>query len=107
VQRFDYLEEAVARAGAHKVLFGSDGPWLHPGLELAKVHALHLEPRDAALVLGGNWLRLTSKARRSIGTRGGVGGRGSVDREAEPLPLRRAPQLQCAVRDAEPASGAL
>ena len=34
---FDLLGEAVGRAGAHKVLFGSDGPWLHPGVELAKV----------------------------------------------------------------------
>ena len=31
VRRFDLLREAVQRAGPHKVLFGSDGPWLHPG----------------------------------------------------------------------------
>ncbi|GAB4413020.1 MAG: hypothetical protein OHK0039_19500 [Bacteroidia bacterium] len=30
-RRFDILEEAVKRAGAGKFLFGSDGPWLHPG----------------------------------------------------------------------------
>jgi predicted TIM-barrel fold metal-dependent hydrolase len=30
VRRFDLLVEAVRRGGAHKVLFGSDGPWLHP-----------------------------------------------------------------------------
>ncbi len=63
VMRFDLLEEAVARAGAHKVLFGSDGPWLHPGLELAKVRALKLSRSEEALILGGNWLRLTAKAR--------------------------------------------
>ena len=28
------------RAGPRKVLFGSDGPWLHPGVELAKIEAL-------------------------------------------------------------------
>ena len=36
VRRFDYLVEAVRRAGAGKLLFGTDGPWLHPGLELAE-----------------------------------------------------------------------
>ena len=49
VRRFDLLEEAIARAGSQKVLFGSDGPWLHPGLELAKVRALRLLPADEAL----------------------------------------------------------
>jgi predicted TIM-barrel fold metal-dependent hydrolase len=58
VRRFDYLVEAVRRAGARKLLFGSDGPWLHPGLELHKVRLLHLTPRAEALVLGGNALRL-------------------------------------------------
>ncbi len=28
VRRFDILEQAVQRAGAKKLLFGSDGPWL-------------------------------------------------------------------------------
>ena len=58
VRRFDLLEQAVERAGAHKILFGSDGPWLHPGVELAKVHALNPSPADRALVLGDNFLRL-------------------------------------------------
>lgn len=58
VRRFDLLEQAVERAGAHKILFGSDGPWLHPGVELAKVHALNLSPADRALVLSENFLRL-------------------------------------------------
>lgn len=58
VRRFDLLQQAVARAGAHKVLFGSDGPWLHPGVELAKIHALELPERDQALILGQNLLRL-------------------------------------------------
>jgi len=58
VRRFDLLEEAVARAGAGKLLFGSDGPWLHPGVELAKIQALGLAPPDEALVTGGNLLRL-------------------------------------------------
>src|SRR6185436_8649115 len=64
VRRFDLLAEAVRRAGAHKVLFGSDGPWLHPAVELAKVRALGLHPDDEDRVLGGNLLRLFAKRRR-------------------------------------------
>jgi predicted TIM-barrel fold metal-dependent hydrolase len=64
VRRFDLLERALARAGPHKVLFGSDGPWLHPGVELAKVELLHLPPPARSLVLAGNFLRLTRQRRR-------------------------------------------
>jgi uncharacterized protein len=64
VRRFDLLEQAVERAGARKILFGSDGPWLHPGVELAKVAALALSRDNEALVLGGNFLRLITKAGR-------------------------------------------
>ena len=58
VRRFDLLARAVQRAGPHKVLFGSDGPWLHPRVELEKVRALGLRKDDAAMVLGNNFLRL-------------------------------------------------
>jgi predicted TIM-barrel fold metal-dependent hydrolase len=64
VRRFDVLHEAVRRAGAHKVLFGSDGPWLHPAVELCKVRALELSATDERLVLGENFLRLTRRVRR-------------------------------------------
>ena len=64
VRRFDLLEQAVQRAGARKILFGSDGPWLHPAVELAKIRALELSAADEAMVLGGNFLRLTSRIRR-------------------------------------------
>jgi uncharacterized protein len=63
VRRFDLLEQAVRRAGPRKILFGSDGPWLHPGVELAKVRALGLSPSEAQLVLGGNLLRLIGRVR--------------------------------------------
>jgi uncharacterized protein len=63
VRRFDLLVEAVRRAGPRKVLFGTDGPWLHPGVELSKVFALGLPARQQQLVLAGNWLRLTATAR--------------------------------------------
>jgi predicted TIM-barrel fold metal-dependent hydrolase len=64
VLRFDLLEQAVARAGARKVLFGSDGPWLHPGLELAKVKMLHLPPAQERLLLSANLIRLIERARQ-------------------------------------------
>lgn len=65
VRRFDLLVRAVRQAGPEKVLFGSDGPWLHPGLELEKIRLLGLPPAAERLVLGGNFLRLTRPARRS------------------------------------------
>jgi predicted TIM-barrel fold metal-dependent hydrolase len=64
IRRFELLEQAVQRAGARKILFGSDGPWLHPGVELEKVRLLGLSPADEQLVLGGNFLRLIAKRRQ-------------------------------------------
>jgi predicted TIM-barrel fold metal-dependent hydrolase len=64
VRRFDLLVEAIRRGGPHKVLFGTDGPWLHPGVELAKVYALGLTEAQQQLVLGGNLLRLVSRVRQ-------------------------------------------
>ena len=64
VRRFDLLVEAVQRAGPGKVLFGSDGPWLHPGVELAKVRALELPPRAERMILRDNLLRLIGRVRR-------------------------------------------
>jgi len=64
VRRFDLLEQAVKRAGAGKFLFGSDGPWLHPGLELVKIRALQLPVAQENLILGGNFLNLISTAGR-------------------------------------------
>jgi predicted TIM-barrel fold metal-dependent hydrolase len=63
VRRFDLLEQAVRRAGAKKILFGSDGPWLHPGVELAKVRALGLSTKDEQLILSENFLRLIQSVR--------------------------------------------
>lgn len=73
VRRFDLLRNAVRRAGAGKVLFGSDGPWLHPGLELAKVRALQLTPRDEQRVLAGNLLALIGRVRGAGAGQPGVG----------------------------------
>lgn len=62
VRRFDLLEQAVKRAGPSKLLFGSDGPWLHPGIELAKIKALQLPSSQESLILGGNFQNLISTA---------------------------------------------
>jgi len=64
VRRFDLLGETIKRAGASKVLFGSDGPWLHPGVELHKVRSLRLSADDEKLVLGENLLRLLAHSGR-------------------------------------------
>jgi len=63
VRQYDYIVEAVKRAGARKLLFGSDGPWLHPGVEIQKIRLLGLPPDQEALILGGNILRLLRLAR--------------------------------------------
>lgn len=63
VRRFDLLEMAVKRAGPSKVLFGTDGPWLHPAVELQKIYALELPPRETQMILADNFLRLTWAAR--------------------------------------------
>ena len=58
VRYWQCLVDAVRRAGAHKILFGSDGPLLHPGLELYKIRLLKLPPQHEALITGGNIARL-------------------------------------------------
>jgi len=52
------IGDAVTIAGAEKVLFGSDGPLLHPLIELTKVKVLKLKRREEELILGGNILNL-------------------------------------------------
>jgi len=63
VRYYDLLEDAVRRAGPRKVLFGSDGPFLHPGVELAKALSLPVDADGLRDVLAGNVLRLTAPAR--------------------------------------------
>jgi len=67
IRRFDLLEQALKRAGAQKILFGSDGPWLRPAVELAKVRALGMQEADEKLVLAGNFLRLIARMRKRPG----------------------------------------
>jgi len=63
VRRFDLLEMAYKRAGASKILFGTDGPWLHPKVELEKVYALTSIQADLRKMLAENFLKLTVRAR--------------------------------------------
>jgi len=65
VRRFDMLERAVERAGAAKIIFGTDGPWLHPRVELEKIRVLKLSPNELRSVLAQNFLALTTKVARS------------------------------------------
>jgi uncharacterized protein len=51
VRRFDYLVSA-ARQSPDRLIFGSDGPWLHPAVELQKVRLLGLPGRHERAVLG-------------------------------------------------------
>ena len=64
VRRFDILTQAAQRAGAEKILFGTDGPWLHPNVELEKVFALQMSERDTQKVLAGNFLKLIQNVRQ-------------------------------------------
>ncbi|MGX5821013.1 amidohydrolase family protein [Chitinophaga lutea] len=62
VKRFDMLQMAMRRAGPGKILFGTDGPWLHPGVELSKIRYLHLDDVGFRKVTSGNILRLMGTA---------------------------------------------
>ena len=100
VRRFDILEQAVQRAGTRKILFGSDGPWLHPAVELAKVRALEVSAAERAQVLGGNLLRLISRHMRGrhIGWRGRrivAGGQLEATRAVGHWPRRAAAATLC------------
>lgn len=63
VRRFDLLEMALSRAGADKILFGTDGPWLHPQVELEKIYALTSDTTALKKILAENFLRITAAAR--------------------------------------------
>lgn len=72
VRRFDYLVEAVRRAGPRKLIFGSDGPWLHPALEVQKIRLLGLSHDEESLILGGNMVRILGSAQTAARDEAGV-----------------------------------
>lgn len=83
VRRFDILLSALRAVGPRRIVFGSDGPWLHPGLELAKIGLLGLSRADQALVTSRNALRLMGlpdPSRRLVGVRGPGGTRAAGPR---------------------------
>jgi hypothetical protein len=53
VRSFELLIRAVRAAGPRKLVFGSDGLYLHRAVQLFKVRMLHLPPGDEARVAGG------------------------------------------------------
>lgn len=48
------IGDAIRDAGAQKIVFGSDGPLIHPAIELRKLEVLQLEPDDWEAVTGRN-----------------------------------------------------
>lgn len=63
VRRFDLLRRCFQRAGANKIIFGSDGPWLHPGVELSKIFFLKASSADTEKMLYKNILSLIGSER--------------------------------------------
>jgi uncharacterized protein len=58
VRRYDLLQEACRLAGTKKLLFGSDGPWLNPALELEKIYQLRLSEPETQMILYASFLKL-------------------------------------------------
>ncbi len=50
----DKIVDAVARVGAERVIFGSDGPVCSPSLELEKIRMCGFPAATEELILGGN-----------------------------------------------------
>lgn len=74
VQYFDLLTDVIRYAGADRLIFGSDGPFLHPGVELEKIRLLGLDSVGYTAVVGGNITRLMGRAKRpAIALRESVG----------------------------------
>jgi len=80
VQYFDLLVDVVKYAGPSRLIFGSDGPFLHPGVELQKIRLLGLDPAGFAAVAGGNLARLLG--RQPVSSRGGPRRFGTLVRPA-------------------------
>jgi len=52
------LEQAVAEVKADKIIFGTDSPWFHPAIELARIRDLEISDSDRDKILGVNIARL-------------------------------------------------
>lgn len=58
------IGDAIRRAGARKVLFGSDGPLIHPAIEVRKLEVLHLAAEEWQAVTELNIRQLLGEAQR-------------------------------------------
>ena len=52
------LQRAIAECGQEKLIFGSDHPYGHPQVELARIDAAGFDPSSARMILGENISRL-------------------------------------------------
>jgi predicted TIM-barrel fold metal-dependent hydrolase len=65
------IKEAIERLGAHRVLFGSDGPGCNPKLELQKIMRLGLSENEQRLVLHENIASILERVGRHKASGGG------------------------------------
>jgi uncharacterized protein len=61
----DKIREAIERLGAHRVLFGSDGPGCNPKLELQKIKRLGLSEKEERMVLHDNIASILERVRHT------------------------------------------
>lgn len=61
----DKIREAIERLGAHRVLFGSDGPGCNPKLELQKIKRLGLSENEERMVLHDNIASILERVRHT------------------------------------------
>jgi uncharacterized protein len=59
------IKEAIERLGAHRVLFGSDGPGCNPKLELQKIRRIELSEKKQQLVLHDNIMSILEGVRHT------------------------------------------
>jgi predicted TIM-barrel fold metal-dependent hydrolase len=52
------VEEAVAKIGAHRILFGTNFPTLNPGVALGMLADARISDTERAQILGGNAAKL-------------------------------------------------
>jgi predicted TIM-barrel fold metal-dependent hydrolase len=64
------IKEAIKRLGAHRVLFGSDGPGCNPKLELQKIMRVGLSENEQRLVLHDNIMSVLERVRHQLPARG-------------------------------------
>jgi predicted TIM-barrel fold metal-dependent hydrolase len=60
------IERAVARLGAHRVLFGSDMPYLEAAMVLGRLLSARISDEDREKILRGNFARLLEEGREKM-----------------------------------------